>query len=100
MAVRIPRAVILTYGTCPGESSAAAESAHVVVLGIVASLIMPSEALWRRAAYEMQSPMLGSLSFSSFANDSVPSNTMIGYAFVYLVVALGAALFQFHHRDL
>jgi Cu-processing system permease protein len=82
------------------QMSGFTESTHLVVLGIVSSLIMPSEALWRRAAYEMQSPILGSLPFSPFANVSIPSNTMIGYAGVYLLVALGAALFHFHHRDL
>ena len=82
------------------QMSGFTESAHLVLLGVISSLIMPSEAIWRRAAYEMQSPVAGSLPFSPFSNISVPSNTMIGYAGVYLLVALGAALYHFHRRDL
>jgi Cu-processing system permease protein len=82
------------------QMSGFTESAHLVLLGVISSLIMPSEAIWRRAAYEMQSPVAGSLPFSPFSNISVPSTTMIAYACVYLVVALGVALFHFHSRDL
>lgn len=82
------------------QMSGFTESAHLVLLGVISSLIMPSEAIWRRAAYEMQSPVAGSLPFSPFSNISVPSNAMIGYAGVYLLVALGAALYHFHRRDL
>jgi len=40
-------------------------------VGIVSSLVMPSEAVWRRAAFEMESPLEGSLQFSPFADISV-----------------------------
>jgi Cu-processing system permease protein len=82
------------------QMSGFTESAHLVLLGVISSLIMPSEAIWRRAAYEMQSPVAGSLPFSPFSNISVPSNSMIGYACFYLVVTLGLALLHFHRRDL
>src|SRR5215208_4456724 len=35
-----------------------------VKVGIVTSLIIPSEALWRRASFEMQSPLAGALGMS------------------------------------
>lgn len=82
------------------QMSGFTESARLVTLGIVSSLIMPSEAVWRRAAFEMQSPLAGSLQFTPFANVSVPSWTMIGYAGFYLVVALAIAVYHFHARDL
>lgn len=82
------------------QMSGFTESAHLVILGVVSSLIMPSEALWRRAAYEMQSPLAGSLPFSPFSNVSVPSNTMIGYAAFYLLVVLSVALVRFQQKDL
>jgi Cu-processing system permease protein len=82
------------------QMSGFTESSRLVMLGIVSSLIMPSESIWRRAAYEMQSPLAGSLQFSPFADVSVPSLTMIGYAGVYLLVALGIAVYHFHQRDL
>jgi ABC-2 type transport system permease protein len=82
------------------QMSGFTESARLVMLGVISSLIMPSEALWRRAAYEMQSPIAGSLPFSPFANVSVPSGAMIGYAAVYLLVALAVGLYHFQIRDL
>ena len=71
-----------------------------VRVGIVTSLIIPSEALWRRAAFEMQSPLSAALGMSPFGTTSVPSPLMIGYAVFYLVVALMAAVSIFNHRDL
>jgi hypothetical protein len=61
---------------------------------------MPSEAVWRRAAFEMESPLSGSLQFSPFSDVSIPSVAMIGYAFVYLLIALGIAVYHFGERDL
>lgn len=72
----------------------------VVKLGILASLVMPSEALWRRAAFEMQSPLAGILGVGPFVSISVPSLLMIGYAALYAVAALGLALRSFQLRDL
>jgi Cu-processing system permease protein len=82
------------------QVSGFSQSAHIVTLWIVSSLIMPGESLWRRAAYEMQTPLAGSLSFSPFANVSIPSVTAIGYAGFYLVVVLAIATWQFGRRDL
>ena len=76
------------------------EGSRLVMVGIVSSLIMPSEAVWRRAAFEMQSPLAGALQFSPFADISVPSMAMIGYASVYLLVALVIAIYHFDQRDL
>ena len=69
-------------------------------IGIVCSLILPSEALWKRAAYEMQSPLVAALGFSPFTSISVPSPFMVGYAALYLVAVLALALRQFRRRDL
>ena len=68
--------------------------------GIVTSLIIPSEALWRRAAFEMQSPISAALGVSPFGTTSVPSPLMIGYAVVYLVLTLMSAVSIFKNRDL
>jgi Cu-processing system permease protein len=76
------------------------EGSRLVMVGIVSSLIMPSEAVWRRAAFEMQSPLAGALQFSPFADISVPSMAMIGYSCVYLLVALVIAIYHFDQRDL
>jgi len=82
------------------QMSGFTESAKLVTIGIITSLIMPSEALWRRAAADMATPVAASLPFSPFANVSIPSDTMIAYAVVYLFVALAVGIYHFHVRDL
>jgi ABC-2 type transport system permease protein len=82
------------------QMSGFTETSRLVTLGIISSLIMPSEAIWRRAAHEMQPPLAASLQFTPFADVSVPSPTMIGYAGVYLVAALAIAIYHFNRRDL
>jgi ABC-2 type transport system permease protein len=82
------------------QVSGFSQSVHIVTLGIASSLVMPGESLWRRAAYEMQTPLAGSLSFSPFANVSIPSLLAVGYAGVYLLVVVGIAIYHFEVRDL
>lgn len=76
------------------------ENQTAVKIGIVTSLIVPSEAVWRRAAFEMQSPLAGGLGVSPFGVASVPSVAMILYTVVYLVMALGVAIHSFQKRDI
>ena len=82
------------------QMSGFTESARLVTLGVIVSLIMPSESIWRRAAFDMQSPVAAALPFSPFASTSIPSNVMLGYGGAYLLVALFAALYSFYSRDL
>ncbi len=82
------------------QVSGFSRSADIVTLGVFSSLVMPGESLWRRAAYEMQTPLAGSLSFSPFANVSIPSAVAVVYAGLYLIVALGVAIWHFSRRDL
>jgi ABC-type transport system involved in multi-copper enzyme maturation permease subunit len=72
-----------------------------VNVGVVCSLIMPSEAIWKRASYEMQSPLVSAFGgMSPFSAPSVPSQAMILYAIFYMAVALGLAMQRFGKRDL
>jgi ABC-type transport system involved in multi-copper enzyme maturation permease subunit len=82
------------------QVSGFSQSQHIVTLGVITSLIMPSEALWRRAAYVMQTPLAASLSFSPFANVSIPSTTALVYAAVFAVVVFAMALRRLGSRDL
>jgi len=82
------------------QAGALTHSPRAVNVGIAASVLMPSESLWRRAAFEMQSPLVGAMGFSPFSNASVPSVAMVAYAGVYVAVALGFALRCFGRRDL
>jgi len=71
-----------------------------VNIGIVTSLLLPSEALWRRAASLMQPALIRSLPSNPFGTASVPSPAMVVYAGLYIVVLLTAALWVFGRRDL
>jgi len=82
------------------QMSGFTQSARLATVGVVTSLIMPSEAIWRRAEFDMQTPLAAALPFSPFATVSIPSTTMIDYAAVYLVVALLMGVYHFQRRDL
>jgi Cu-processing system permease protein len=71
-----------------------------VNIGIISSLIIPSEALWKRAVFEMQSPLAGIIGTTPFTASSVPSPLMIEYAALYAAVILALAVRQFKRRDL
>lgn len=72
-----------------------------VNLGIVASLILPIEALWRKAALYFQPRMLGNFDFGGpFTVTSEPSDAMIVYALLYVVALLWFAVWSFGRRDL
>ncbi|MEW6716160.1 MAG: ABC transporter permease subunit [Chloroflexota bacterium] len=75
------------------------ENQTAINVGIISSLIFPSEALWKRAAFEMQSPLVASLGFSPFSTASVPSLLMVWYGFFYAVVVLIFAVRIFARRD-
>ena len=76
------------------------QSDRLITLGILSSVLMPSEAIWRRASYVMQSSIARTLDFSPFATRSAPSATMMLYAIAYLLLALSLALYRFQQRDL
>jgi ABC-type transport system involved in multi-copper enzyme maturation permease subunit len=71
-----------------------------IQIGIVTSLLVPTEALWRRAAYEMQTPLASSLGMSPFGAFSVPSLLMVVYALLYLPIVLAIAVSTFNRRDI
>lgn len=71
-----------------------------VNVGIISSLIIPSEALWKRAAFEMQSPLVSALGFSPFTAASMPSQVMVLYGVLYAGLALFVAIRLFNRRDL
>jgi ABC-type transport system involved in multi-copper enzyme maturation permease subunit len=85
------------------QFGAALNNQMAVNIGIVSSLIIPSEAVWRRAAYDMTPALTQSLGFSAggpFVSISVPSALMIEYAMVYTLVALMLTIYSFARRDL
>jgi ABC-type transport system involved in multi-copper enzyme maturation permease subunit len=71
-----------------------------VDLGILASLIMPTDALWRRVALKVQPPILGGAGVGPFSSSIVPDNTMVIYAVIYALAAIVIAQISFERRDL
>jgi Cu-processing system permease protein len=82
------------------QIGAMTNSPRLVTVGVVSSIIMPSESVWRRASFELQSSFTRALQFSPFSNASAPSPAMVGYAIVYLFAALIIAIYHFQQRDL
>jgi ABC-type transport system involved in multi-copper enzyme maturation permease subunit len=77
-------------------------SESAVNIGILVSLVMPSEAMWKRAAYLMQPPFLRELGFEAtpFGAATTPSTAMVVYALLYLAAGLALAVRWFNRRDL
>jgi Cu-processing system permease protein len=72
-----------------------------IVIGILSSLLMPSEALWRRAAFEMQTALAAAAVPNPLMSTvSVPSLAMVIYAVFYAAAALTFAVYSFGSRDL
>ncbi len=85
------------------QFGALVQSQTAVNLGIVSSLIMPSEAIWHRASFEMTPALartLGMAMAGPFITTSVPSVLMVAYGLLYLLAGLAFATHQFSHRDL
>jgi ABC-type transport system involved in multi-copper enzyme maturation permease subunit len=81
------------------QFGAVLQNSTAIKVGIITSLIIPSESLWKRAAFEMQAPLTGSFG-SPFTTTSVPSPLMMGYTLLYLIVVLFIAVRIFQSRDL
>lgn len=72
-----------------------------VDLGIVSSLIMPTEVLWKKASLFFEPRLADNLVFAGpFSVASLPSDAMIIYALLYLVGFIGLSLRSFGRRDL
>jgi Cu-processing system permease protein len=70
-------------------------------IGTAISLISPPDAMWRRAAYELQPPVVRDLQLvAHFAPMSVPSAAMIVWTIGFVLVVLMLALHQFRRRAL
>jgi ABC-type transport system involved in multi-copper enzyme maturation permease subunit len=69
-------------------------------VGTVASLIMPTEALWQRAAYFMQPSVMRDLNITPFSTGSLPSVAMVWWAVFYAGFALFSGIQAFRKRAL
>jgi Cu-processing system permease protein len=69
-------------------------------IGTAISLLSPVDALWRRASYELQPPLLRSLQVTPFSLGNVPSDAMILWSLGFCVVVLALALRWLKQRPL
>ncbi len=69
-------------------------------VGIVSSLVMPSESLWQLASYSMQPPLVRDVGITPFSVASVPSDAMVAWAIGYTLVTIVAAMRLLSRRDL
>ncbi len=69
-------------------------------VGIVASLLVPSEALWQLAAYNMQPSLVRDMTLTPFSPASVPSSLMVVWVVGYTGLVLLLGLWSFRTRDL
>jgi ABC-type transport system involved in multi-copper enzyme maturation permease subunit len=69
-------------------------------VGVIASLIVPSESLWQLAAYNMQPSIMRDLTLTPFTPSSIPSNAMVVWAAGYTLLVLLFGLWSFRTRDL
>lgn len=72
----------------------------VVDIGIATSLLVPSEAMWKMAAYTMQPPLIRDLGFSPFSVSAPPSAAMLVYTLIYVAALIAAAALTLERRDL
>lgn len=77
------------------------ESQTAVDLGILSSLLLPSEALWRRAGYAMQSGLTRAFSIGGpFGGVSVPSDWFVLYSVGYVLAMMALSIRTFARQDL
>lgn len=69
-------------------------------VGTAISLVSPVDAMWRRAAHEIQSPLMRDVQITPFSGVSVPSDAMIYWTIGFVVITLGIGLHWFRRRAL
>lgn len=72
-----------------------------VNVGIISSIIMPADSLWKKATvYFQPREMNNPFELGPFAAITEPSTFMVAYAVAYLIALLVMALWSFSRRDL
>jgi len=69
-------------------------------IGTIVSLFMPSDSMWRLAAWYMQPSISRDLQMTPFSSASVPSGMMVIWTFGYVAVTLVLGLWLFRRRGL
>lgn len=91
---------LVFIGSWIEQIAAFAGNQAAVNVGILISLVLPSEAVWRRASYLIQPSYLRQLNVGPFVSLSTPSPAAVVYSFFYIVLVLALAVAIFNRRDL
>jgi len=95
--------VIGTVGGMVEQIGAIIENSALVNTGILSSLLIPTDALYRKMIFGLltgpDNP-INTLTVNPFATTSPPSGVMIIYAILYLILAVLAAVKIFSRRDI
>ncbi|MFK7804573.1 MAG: ABC transporter permease [Anaerolineae bacterium] len=92
---------IAFIGTWVENIGAVFENEAAVNIGIISSLLVPAEAIWRKASLSFDSRILGNPQFAGpITVFSEPSDMMILYAIFYVAALLAWSLWSFSRRDL
>jgi Cu-processing system permease protein len=75
-------------------------TAAAVEIGILSSLLVPSEAIWKMAADGMQPALADVLRAGPFSVVNPPSQAMLVYALLYTAGVIALAVYLFGSRDL
>ncbi|MHB0859324.1 MAG: ABC transporter permease [Anaerolineae bacterium] len=82
------------------EIGAIMGNATVVDIAVAVSLVVPSEAMWKMAAYQLQPALARDLGVSPFSVGAPPSTAMLIYTIIYVAGLLAVAVWAFERRDL
>lgn len=84
------------------QMGALMQNTGMVNIGVICSLLLPSDAVYRMAVYYSGSLPGGGVTVElfPFGASSVPSNWMLLYAIVYVIMIVVLAVISFNRRDL
>jgi ABC-type transport system involved in multi-copper enzyme maturation permease subunit len=69
-------------------------------IGTIVSLVIPSDSMWRLAAWHLQPSLSRDLQMTPFSSGSVPSPAMVVWTVGYVMAALSLGLWWFRRRGL
>lgn len=96
--------VIEFVGTLLRNAQDTTGSDAMVNTGIVVSLLLPSDALWRGASYYLESPAVATVLSSTravpFLSGAPPAPALVMWAVAYVVIVMAGAMVAFNARDL
>lgn len=84
------------------QIGAIVNSQKTIDVGIVTSLIMPSDAIYRKLIHTVLPPSINIIpqALGPFGSTSTPSNAMVLYALLHIGIILAAAIYIFNKRDI